>query len=299
VTRASGAVLALVAALFYGASFPLAKALLNRDLPPLILAGGFYLAQAVVFGAIRLVHRAPIDQRITRGDLKWLAGAILSGGILAPGLYFYGQKLVAAHVGSLLATTEIIFTTAIALWFFKERLSRREAVSFLLIISGGVAVALGGERGEGSMWGAPLVVAGFLMWGLDNNFTTRIAHRDPLQISMLKGLVGGLANLALWWAFANEEPPALDAGMIAAIGAVGAICFGLSLTLFIYSMRSIGASRSAALFGTNPAFAVVLSFALLAETPNGWAIAGGIFVTAGVASYLTRKVKPGAERTPG
>lgn len=285
---------ALGAAVLYGASFPLAKAILRWEISPFLLAGAFYLSQSLLFGAIRLVFPAAPDRRLTRADLPSLAGAILFGGIVAPGLYLHGQKLTQAHVAALLAPTEIVFTAAIAYWMLRERLRPLEVVAFSLIIAGGAALGLAGggpHSAESPFMGTLLVAAAFLMWGFDNNFTTRISHRDPLQISMIKGVFGGAANVALGMSFSDGRFP-FDFASLGAIAGVGMVCYGVSLALFIYSMRGIGASRSTALFGTNPAFGVALSALLLRETLTGEGWAGGALVATGVALLFLRKRGP-------
>jgi drug/metabolite transporter (DMT)-like permease len=282
---------ALAAAVLYGASFPLAKAILDEGgVSPFLLAGAFYLSQSLLFGAIRIVRPAAPERRLTRADLPSLAGAILFGGVVAPGLFFHGQVLAQAHVAALLAPTEIVFTSAIAYVMLRERLQPRELVAFAFIVAGGVTLGLGGGNSgpsASSVWGVALVTAAFLMWGFDNNFTTRISHRDPLQISMVKGLFGGAANVGFGLMTKGSFP--LDPGSIAAIAGVGMVCYGVSLTLFIYSMREIGASRSTALFGTNPAFGVALAVVLLAESPTAWGLVGGAIVVAGVALLMLRR----------
>lgn len=285
---------ALAAAALYGASFPLVKAILRWEIDLFLLAGAFYLSQSILFGAIRLVYPAAPDRRITRADLPSLGGAILFGGILAPGLYLHGQKITQAHVAALLAPTEIVFTAAVAYWMLRERLRPREVVAFSLIIAGGAALGLAGrspDAAESPLTGTLLVAAAFLMWGFDNNFTTRISHRDPLQIATIKGLFGGTANAVLGLLLSNGRFP-FDIASLVVIAGVGMACYGVSLALFIYSMRGIGASRSAALFGTNPAFGVALSTLLLGETPTGGAWAGGTLVTAGVSLLFLRKRDP-------
>src|SRR4051794_38859373 len=88
---------ALVAALLFGASTPLAK-LLGADVPPLLLAGLLYLCSGLGLGVLLLIRRAAgardsagADRAgIPRRDLPWLAGAIVAGGVLGPALLLAG-----------------------------------------------------------------------------------------------------------------------------------------------------------------------------------------------------------------
>src|SRR5215210_3702205 len=82
----AGIAQALIAAALFGISTPIAKGLLEGTSPQL-LAGLLYLGSGIGLGVLWLVQRArgrrgeaPLVQR----DLRWLAGAVLFGGVLAP-----------------------------------------------------------------------------------------------------------------------------------------------------------------------------------------------------------------------
>ena len=42
-----------------------------------------------------------------------------------------------------------------------------------------------------------LIAGACLAWALDNNLTRKVSLSDPMQITMLKGLVAGTINLAV------------------------------------------------------------------------------------------------------
>lgn len=72
-----GVVAALVAALLFGASAPIAKCFLH-DVSPWMLAGLFYLGSGIGLGIYRLItHAQPVS--LQPGEAGWLAGAILTG----------------------------------------------------------------------------------------------------------------------------------------------------------------------------------------------------------------------------
>jgi drug/metabolite transporter (DMT)-like permease len=92
---------ALAAALLFGAGTPLAKLLLGGDVSPWLLAGLLCCGSGVGLGILRLVRRAP-RLRLPRRDLVPLAGAILSGGVIAPVLLMLGLSQMPASGASLL-----------------------------------------------------------------------------------------------------------------------------------------------------------------------------------------------------
>src|SRR6202795_2078853 len=96
----SGAGLALLSALLFGASTPLAKLLL-RDVDPWMLAGLLYLGSGLGLIAVRTLVRvlgsgARSEATIRGSGWMWLALATLSGGIIGPVLLMLGL----AHTGA-------------------------------------------------------------------------------------------------------------------------------------------------------------------------------------------------------
>lgn len=83
-----GVSVAIAAAVLFGASTPVSKILLGR-LDPILLAGLLYLGSGVGLTLWRLVSvqfksKGSGDANLKPADLPWLAGAILSGGIVGP-----------------------------------------------------------------------------------------------------------------------------------------------------------------------------------------------------------------------
>jgi len=75
---------ALGAALLFGASTPLAKALL-RDMSPVLLAGVLYLGSGVGLGLVRIARdRGWRTPSMAKAEWFWLLLAIGFGGVLGP-----------------------------------------------------------------------------------------------------------------------------------------------------------------------------------------------------------------------
>ena len=73
---------ALLAALFFGASAPLSKLFLI-DVPPVLMASFLYLGSGTGISLVKLSQQLTSTHReagIKGPDVKWLAGAIISGG---------------------------------------------------------------------------------------------------------------------------------------------------------------------------------------------------------------------------
>src|SRR4051794_11182408 len=90
---------ALAAAVLFGASTPLAKLLLGEDVHPVLLAGLLYLGSGVGLALWRWLRswrrggEGKPEAPLKRADLPWLAGAVVSGGVVGPLLLMVGLAL--------------------------------------------------------------------------------------------------------------------------------------------------------------------------------------------------------------
>lgn len=267
---------ALAAALLFGASTPLAKVLVG-DMPPLLLAGLLYLGSGVGLAVLLLVRRArdaTVGQQmhIPRAEAPWLLGAILFGGVLGPALLMWGLTQTDGATASLLLNVEGVLTAVIAWAVFKENADRQVVLGMGAIVAGGVLLSW--EPGGATLsTGALLIVAACLCWALDNNLTRKVSTNDAMLVACLKGLLAGACNTALAFGTSAVLPPA---GPVAASLVVGLIGYGLSLTLFVVGLRTLGTARTGAYFSVAPLFGVAISLALWPQPPSllFWVAAG-------------------------
>lgn len=255
---------ALLAAFFFGASAPLSKLLLI-DVPPVLMAAFLYLGSGIGISLIKLSQRISLHQTeagIKPPDVRWLAGAIISGGILAPIILMISLQNTPASTASLLLNFEGVATTLIALFFFRESISRRALTAIFAITVASVFLSTDFKSGFGFSLGALGVLLACTLWGVDNNFTRNISAKDPLTIVAWKGLVAGTFSLLLGLSLGQQLPTLVT---ISGILLLGFISYGLSIVLFIYSMRGLGAARTSALYGTAPLAGVLLSFIIFRD----------------------------------
>jgi drug/metabolite transporter (DMT)-like permease len=272
---------ALLAALFFGASAPLSKLLLG-EVSPVLMAAFLYLGSGTGISLVKLSQRirsSPKEARIRRPDVGWLAGAIIAGGIIAPIILMVSLQYTAASTASLLLNFEGVATTLIALFFFRESISRQAFAAIIAITFASIFLSTNPQASNFRFsLGALGVLLACTMWGLDNNFTRNISAKDPLTIVAWKGLVAGTFSLFLSL-FLGQQLPALRS--ILGILLLGFISYGLSTMLFIYSMRGLGASRTSALYGTAPLAGVILSI-LIFHDPITWSfVVAAILMVAG------------------
>ncbi len=265
------AVPALAAALLFGASTPLAK-LLGVQVPPLLLAGLLYLGSGLGLAALLLFrHALGHGQRadgsgigIPRREVPWLAGAIISGGVLGPALLMAGLATTDAAPAALLLNVEGVLTAVIAWVVFKENADRHIVLGMLAIVAGGVLLAW--QPGEAKVsLGATLIVGACLCWAVDNNLTRKVSTNDAMLVACLKGLFAGLCNTGLALATGGGLPAAASIGWAMLVGFAG---YGVSLALFVVALRTLGTARTGAYFSVAPLFGVVISLALWPQVPG-------------------------------
>jgi drug/metabolite transporter (DMT)-like permease len=281
----AGIAFALLSAVLFGASTPLAKLILGV-MDPWMLAALLYLGAGLGLAAVRLARRAlrhaGTEAPLMRRDLPWLAAVILSGGVLGPLFLMLGLARTDAAGAALLLNLEGVATLAIAWLVYRENVDRRLFLGAVALIAG--AVVVGWQGGARLDPGAALIALACLCWGIDNNLTRRLSLADPTQIAMLKGLCAGTVNLGLALATGAALPqaPAVLAAMM-----VGFLGYGLSLTLFVLALRHLGAARTGAYYAIAPFAGAALSVAIFATPVTAQLAFAGALMALGLWLHLT------------
>lgn len=282
--RQPGVPAALLAAALFGAGTPLAKLLL-AGIDPWVLAGLLYLGSGLGLTLWRAVRGLP-RMRLGASDARWLAGAIVAGGVVAPVLLMFGLAGMPASGASLLLNAEGVFTALLAWFAFRENFDRRIALGMLAIVAGAVVLSWPGEAHFGAAWPALAVLGACLAWGLDNNLTRKVANNDATGIAAAKGLAAGTVNLALGLAAGAALPGAAAAGSALALGFAS---YGVSLALFVVGLRHLGTARTGAYFSIAPFFGALLALVVLGEPVTTGLLAAAALMAWGVWLHLSEQ----------
>ncbi len=283
----------IVSAVAFGLSTPLSKLLL-RDIPPVSMAGLLYLgafaglalysAARLIIGRGKLADAGPRFDPLRLKDLPWLAGAVISGGVVGPICLMEGLRRTSGTSASLLLNLEGLATALLAVLLFREPAGRRTWLAMAAMTAAATLTSWDPSGGKMEALGPLLILAAMIGWGLDNNLTRNISDKDPVLIAMIKGLAAGAFALGL--AAAAGEGMRFGLPTVSAL-VVGAVCYGFSLVLFIGSLRRLGAFRTGAFFGLAPFIGVAVALPLLGE-PVRWTLgpaallmAFGAFLIAG------------------
>lgn len=285
----SGIAFALLAAVLFGASTPLAKRLVG-EVPPIMLAGLLYAGSGIGLAVLMAARRMAGRQNVkiswpSRHDAVWLAGAIVFGGMLGPVFLMWGLTAASASAASLLLNLEGVFTALLAWFLFRENFDARVAIGMLAIALGGAVLAWD-LAGVGATPGTLLVVAACLCWAIDNNLTRKVSGSDAVVIAGLKGLIAGVTNLGIAFALGQSLPAS---SVVFAAGLVGFFGYGLSLVLFVLALRHLGSARTGAYFSVAPFAGAALAVVLQHDAVTAQLMLAGALMAVGVWLHVTER----------
>lgn len=306
---AVGVAMYLAAAFLFALNGVIAKAALNAGFDPVHLtqlrnAG----AMVILVAYVAARHRDRF--RVSRRELPFLVAYGVVAFTLVQFLYFLTISRLNVGTGTLLA---FLAPVLVAMWL---RFGRRQDVTNRIWIA--IGLTLGGLAMVAQVWqgftlDAVGVVAGLLCavalaayWLLGESGQQ---HRDAVSLTMWGFIFASLAwaVIAPWWTFPwpmlgePTEPllghaPALPVWVLMA----WVVVMGTTVPflLVLGSLRRIGAQRAGIVGTTEPLWAGLIGFLLLAETFTGAQVAGGLIVLAGVVVAETSR-RSGVAVTPG
>ena len=276
---------AVLAATLFGISTPFAK-LLSHHTSPVLLAGLLYVGSGIGLSLLYFSRRTATEAPLVRADARWVAGAVLFGGILGPILLMLGLQTTPASTASLLLNLEGVFTALLAWFVFKENYDRRIALGMMFIVAGGILLSW--QRGAGLSFplGSFAIAGACLCWGIDNNLTQKVSAGNPFQIAAIKGGVAGGVNLLIALAFGAKFPsaPVITSAML-----VGFLGYGLSLALFVLALRHIGTARTGAYYSIAPFLGAGVALLFFREPVSSFFWGSLLLMGIGVLLHLTER----------
>lgn len=258
---------AILAAAFYAINVPLSKMFMLHA-NPTMMAAFLYLGAGIGLFLYSLISglfgRKIIKEPLTRKELPYTAAMVVLD-IIAPILLMFGIARTSSANVSLLNNFEIVATSIIAFFIFKEVLSKRLLLAIIMVT---VASIILGFEGVGSFHfqtGSLFVLGACVCWGLENNCTKMLSSKSSVEIVTIKGCFSGLGSLIV--ALILGEPiPGFK--WIIAIFVLGFVAYGLSINFYIMAQKELGAAKTSAYYSIAPFLGVVFSMLLLSERPN-------------------------------
>ncbi|MBQ1891043.1 MAG: DMT family transporter [Firmicutes bacterium] len=265
---------AFLAAVFYAVNVPVSKVLL-RSVGPTMMAALLYLGAGIGIGLLSLANKKDraVSERLSKKDLPYVLGMIILD-MAAPIFLMLGISLGTSANASLLGNFEIVATTVIALFVFKEAVSKRLWAAIALITLSSALLSLEGTESFSFSYGSLFVLAAAVCWGFENNCTRKISSKSTYEIVVLKGIFSGLGSLIIALIKGEAVP---GAGHIALAMLLGFVAYGLSIFLYVRAQSVLGAAKTSAYYAAAPFVGAFLSFVFLKEKLS-WTYAAALAV---------------------
>ncbi len=254
---------AFSAAVFYAVNVPFSKLLLQY-VGSTTMAALLYLGAGFGIGILSLFNKKErrAAERLTKKDLPFVIGMIVLD-IAAPIFLMLGLNYGSSANASLLGNFEIVATSVIALFIFREAVSERLWAAIALITLSSILLSFDGMDSLRFSCGSLFVLLATVCWGFENNCTRNIASKSTYEIVVLKGIFSGLGSLMIAL-LKGEAMPRFQ--YIAAAMLLGFVAYGLSIFLYVRVQNTLGAAKTSAYYAVAPFIGTFLSFLFFRET---------------------------------
>lgn len=266
-TKKTAAFFAVLAAALYAINIPISKLLL-KYVDATMMAGLLYLGAGIgmlILECIRkLTGKVDRKEALTRKELPYTVAMVILD-IFAPILLMFGiAKTNSANV-SLLNNFEIVATSLIALFIFKEAISKKLWLAIGLVTVASIILSFEGYGAFTFNEGSLLVLGACICWGFENNCTKMISNKNSEEIVIIKGCFSGLGSLVIALILGERIP---EIKWIPAVLVLGFVAYGLSIDFYIMAQKDLGAARTSAYYSIAPFLGVAFSMILLGERPQ-------------------------------
>lgn len=262
-----GIIMAILAATFYAIGIPFSKIMLQY-IPETLMAGFLYLGAGVCMAVIALIRKSKktevIENKLTKKEIPYTVAMIVLD-IAAPICLLIGMKTTMASTASLLNNFEIVVTAVIALMFFKEKISSRLWLGIIFVTISCIVLSVGNILELKFSSGAIFILMATIFWGIENNCTRKLSSKDPMQIVMLKGIFSGGGSLIIGLVIGERTNNVVG---ILVVLLIGAIAYGMSIYVYIYAQRILGAARTSTYYAVSPFIGTALSLLIFKQKPE-------------------------------
>jgi len=254
---------AILAAALYAINAPISKLLLGQ-IPSTMMAGLLYLGAGSGMYLMERLHTNTQEHPLTRKELPYTIAMVVLD-IAAPIFLMVGLTKCSAATASLLNNFEIVATSLIALFIFKEAINKRLWAAIVLVTISSIMLSVEDMSSLTFSWGSLLVLAACFCWGFENNCTRMLSSKNPAQIVIIKGFGSGIGALVLSLLIGERY---FHIGYIALALLLGFVAYGLSIYFYIYAQRDLGAAKTSTYYAVSPFIGAGLSLLIFAEMPS-------------------------------
>lgn len=254
---------AVLAAALYALNAPISKLLLMQ-IPSTMMAGLLYLGAGSGMLLIEKMSKNKKEQPLTKKELPFTIAMVILD-IAAPIFLMIGLMKCSAANASLLNNFEIVATSLIALFIFKETIGKKLWSAIVLVTISSILLSFEDMSSLKFSWGSLFVLLACVCWGFENNCTRMLSSKNPAQIVIIKGFGSGCGALVLSLIIGEHYS---HIGYIFLALLLGFIAYGLSIYFYIYAQRNLGAAKTSTYYAISPFIGAGLSLIIFREQPS-------------------------------
>lgn len=245
---------------------PFSKYLLPK-VPVLLIAALTYMGGCIGVGLVFLFSRLSKknkDPLLKGKDWFYILGVNLCD-CCANVMLFYGISMLNGETASLLQSFEIVTTAVLAFLIFREKITWRLWLAILVVLGASVLLSFNPNEAFSFNYGALLIVATTLCWGVANNLAKKISDKDPIEYSFFKCLT---PSIVLFIIAMSTHSFSSDVGAIALSLTDGFLAYGVSIILMMVGFRHLPVSLGTAFYSLNPFMGAIFSLIIFQEIPS-------------------------------
>jgi drug/metabolite transporter (DMT)-like permease len=207
-------------------------------------------------------------------------------------LFAWAAQRAPAGIGAICNSTTAMFAALVAVFFFREKLSRAQVAGLVLGFLGVVVLGSGKTEGETLLGAVIASLLGAASYGIGINLARRYLSGLPPYAVAGANL---LAATVLCAPFALGSWPAgsIPANAWASVLGLGVLCTGVAFVMYYRLIYRVGAPRAATVSYLIPLFGVFWAWLLLGEAITATMAVACVLILVGVALNQQRKAKPG------
>ena len=190
-------------------------------------------------------------------------------------LFVSANKLTTAANAILLQYTSPIYVALFGAWFLRERATRLDWITILVVMSGMVLFFLD-DLTTGGFWGNVCAISSGVAFACFVLFMRKQKNDSPLESVFLGNILTALVSFPFM--FQTVPNASSWVGLVLA----GVIQLGLSQVLYAAAIKRVAALEAILIAVVEPILNPLWVFLAVGEAPGPWALLGGFIVLASV-----------------
>lgn len=252
-----------------------------------------------VLGAITLLSPAMSIEKVKETfRMKTASSGIIAGLTLALGMFTLKAGFI-SDPGSkgpivAIASANAMFVAFSAWIFLKERLSGKQLLGMVIILSGILLITLGGNS-FASFRGIIFGILTLLLYGITNYLLKYAGHKggDPLVIAVLLWISAGCFGITsiMISIFSGRGLKGLDDTVLIFLSLITGFILGLGMLTLKISLKRGPAGPAVAISGSNAVLVLFLDLLVFEHLPSSMKILGMTIVIGGIITIAMSKQK--------